>query len=199
MSSHKIRKLVLSGVIAGLLVVVYFSQRHLNTQREVMGLTRIAPLENAPPMLAFTTKALGSFRGLIANALWIRATEMQENGKYFEMVQLADWITKLEPKLTAVWIHQAWNMAYNISVKFNDHHDRWLWVRRGTELLRDVKGGEHPLGKRHRNLIQDAGIIHPAGVRVHRNDPVFLNDLLKRAGGQTQDENADAAKGRDRE
>ena len=114
-----------------------YSQRYLNSQRERLGLTRIAPLENAPPVLAFTTKALGGFRGLIANALWIRATELQDEGKYFEMVQLSDWITKLEPKLSAVWIHLAWNMSYNISVKFSDPADRWAWVKRGIELLRD--------------------------------------------------------------
>jgi len=34
-------------------------------------------------------------------------------------------------------VHQAWNLAYNISVKFPDHEDRWLWVQRGIELLRD--------------------------------------------------------------
>ena len=137
MRPSKLRKLILLAGMAVFLVGAFFSQQHLNHQREVMGLTRITPLENAPPLLAFTTKALGGFRGLIANALWIRATELQEKGKYFEMVQLADWITKLEPKLTAVWVHLAWNMAYNISVKFNDHNDRWLWVKRGTELLRD--------------------------------------------------------------
>jgi hypothetical protein len=123
--------------MVALLVSVFFSQRYLNTQREVMGLTRITPLENAPPVLAFTTKALGGFRGLIANALWIRATELQEQGKYFEMVQLADWITKLEPNLPTVWIHLAWNMSYNISIKFNDYADRWMWVKRGITLLRD--------------------------------------------------------------
>ena len=133
----RIRKVALCSGMLVFLFSVFFSQRYLNQQREVLGLTRVTPLENAPPVLAFTTKALGGFRGLIANALWIRATELQENGKYFEMVQLADWITKLEPNLTAVWIHLAWNMAYNISVKFNDPHDRWLWVKRGTELLRD--------------------------------------------------------------
>ena len=97
----------------------------------------MAPLENAPPVLAFTTVALGGFRGLIANALWIRANDLQEEDKYFEMVQLADWITKLQPHFTTVWVHQAWNMAYNISIKFNDMNDRWLWVLRGIELLRD--------------------------------------------------------------
>ena len=110
----RLRKVALLGAMAVFFFTVFFSQRYLNEQREVLGLTRITPLENAPPVLAFTTKALGGFRGLIANALWIRATELQENGKYFEMVQLSDWITKLEPNLTTVWVHLAWNMAYNI-------------------------------------------------------------------------------------
>src|SRR6185437_8054050 len=101
----RIKKLLLGAVVASLFTSVFFSQRYLNHEREVMGLTRIAPLENAPPVLAFTTKALGGFRGLISNALWIRASELQEDGKYFEMVQLADWITKLEPNLPSVWIH----------------------------------------------------------------------------------------------
>ena len=112
-------------------------QNSLNGARSSMGLTRVQPLENAPPILAFTTVALGGFRGLIANMLWIRASRLQDDGKYFEMVQLADWITKLQPHFTTVWIHQAWNLSYNISVKFPDHSDRWQWVQRGIELLRD--------------------------------------------------------------
>jgi hypothetical protein len=88
-------------------------------------------------VLAFTTVALGGFRGLISNALWMRATDLQDDDKFFEMAQLADWITKLEPTYVQVWVHQAWNMAYNISVKFKDWPDRWRWVKRGFELLRD--------------------------------------------------------------
>ncbi len=124
-------------LIVALMLGVSRTQNYLNRQREALGMTRIAVLDNAPPMLVFTTVALGGFRGLIANALWVRASDMQENGKYFEMVQLADWITKLQPTIPSVWIHQAWNMAYNISVKFPDHEDRWIWVKRSIELLRD--------------------------------------------------------------
>jgi len=123
-----------------LLIVVSQFQQTLNRQRAApeLGLTRGVGLgSNAPPVLAFTTVALGGFRGLIANALWIRANDLQQDGKYFEMVQLADWITKLEPSLTQVWTVQAWNMAYNISVKFPNKYDRWRWVQRGIELLRD--------------------------------------------------------------
>lgn len=131
-------KLLLLLLIPALLVGVGFSQHLLNRDRIGMGITRGEPLgTTAPPVLAFTTVALGGFRGLIANLLWLRAVELQEQGKFFEKVQLADWITKLQPHFTSVWAFQAWDMAYNISVKFDSPADRWLWVKRGIELLRD--------------------------------------------------------------
>lgn len=130
-------KLALLALALVLLVVAGVQQQRLNRQRLELGLTRVAPLENAPPVLAFTTVALGGFRGLIANLLWIRANDMQNEDRYFEQVQLSDWITKLEPTFVQVWLVQAWNMAYNISVKFRDPYDRWRWVQQGIELLRD--------------------------------------------------------------
>lgn len=134
---EKLYKPGLAIAVVALLVLAGFSHRKLYEERVRMQLTRLAPPENLPPVLAFTTVALGGFRGLIANALWIRASDMQDKGRYFEMVQLADWITKLQPHIPTVWYHQAWNMAYNISIKFDDPRDRWRWVLRGIELLRD--------------------------------------------------------------
>lgn len=135
--SVRLKKFLLFTLAAVMLVSSTLMQRELNRDRNDLGLTRVAPLDNAPPLLAFTTVALGGFRGLIANVLWIRATEMQENDKFFEMAQLADWITKLQPHFVQVWTVQAWNMSYNISVKFKDFDDRWRWVQRGISLLRD--------------------------------------------------------------
>ncbi len=124
-------------VLVALLVAGSWVQPALTDARARMGLTQVTPLENAPPVLAFTTVALGGFRGIIANALWIRSNELEEKGKYFEAMQLADWITKLQPRMVQVWTVQAWNMAYNISVKFTAPEDKWRWVKAGTELLRD--------------------------------------------------------------
>ena len=135
--NRRFYKAALLIAAALLLAAAGFVQSALNRQRTELGLTRAAPLENAPPVLAFTTVALGGFRGLIANALWIRANDLQMEDRFFEQVQLADWITKLEPTFVQVWLVQAWNMAYNISVKFRDPYDRWRWVQRGIELLRD--------------------------------------------------------------
>jgi hypothetical protein len=135
--SSRAKKILLLLAAAALLTVNGFLLPVLNRERATLGITRVEPLENAPPMLALTTQVLGGFRGLIANALWIRLSKLQEDGKYFEMVQLADWITKLEPHIVQVWIVQSWNMSFNISVKFSDYSDRWRWVQRGMELLRD--------------------------------------------------------------
>jgi hypothetical protein len=140
--STRLRSLLLLGLIGVLLVGAGVVQQSLNRDRDQLGLTRVQPLENAPPVLAFTTVALGGFRGLISNALWMRATDLQDEDKFFEMAQLADWITKLEPHFVHVWLVQAWNMAYNISVKFKESApglfpDRWRWVKAGIELLRD--------------------------------------------------------------
>jgi hypothetical protein len=131
------KKILLLLLAAVLLAGSGQMQKALNRDREQLGLTRMNALENAPPMLAFTTVALGGFRGLIANALWIRANDLQNDDKFFEAAQLASWITDLEPSFTQVWLFQSWNMAYNISIKFKDFPDRWRWVERGIELLRD--------------------------------------------------------------
>ena len=131
------KKILLLLLAAALLFGSSQVQKSLNRDREQLGLTRTDALDNAPPMLAFTTVALGGFRGLISNYLWIRANDLQLDDKFFEAAQLADWITALEPHFTQVWLFQAWNMAYNISVKFKDFPDRWRWVERGIELLRD--------------------------------------------------------------
>lgn len=140
--NRRLKKFLLLLLAAALLFGAGRMQQSLNHDRDALGLTRAAVLENAPPALAFTTVALGGFRGLISNFLWIRANDLQQDDKFFEAAQLADWITKLEPTFTQVWLFQAWNMAYNISVKFKEnapgvYSDRWNWLKRGIELLRD--------------------------------------------------------------
>ena len=136
----KAYKFVMALLALAFLLAVSFSQRRMNQFREEKKLTHTEQIENLPPSLAFTTVVLGGFRGLIANILWVRAMQMQEDGKFFEMAQLGDWITKLQPHADHVWRVTAWNMSYNISVKFDGveaPHVRWHWVKRGIELIRD--------------------------------------------------------------
>jgi hypothetical protein len=129
----------------------------------------VQPLENAPPAVVFTTVVLGGFRGVLADVLWLRAARLQEDGRYFELVQLADWITKLEPRHTEIWAFHAWNMAYNASAMMTDPGDRWRWVHNGIELLRDE------------------------GLRYNPGDPLLYRELgwlfQNKIGGQTDADN----------
>lgn len=136
-TKEKLFKPTLSLVAVVMLFISSGIQQGMNEVREEKQLNRRDPLENAPPALAFTTVALGGFRGIISNILWMRATKMQLDGKYYELIQLADWITKLQPTYSDVWRFQAWNMAYNVSIKFPSFDARWHWVNSGIELLRD--------------------------------------------------------------
>lgn len=91
--------------------------------------------EGDPPQVALGI-AMGAFRGLFVNILWIRANELKEQGKYYEAVDLARAITRLQPRFPQVWAFHAWNMAYNISVTTNTPQERWNWVSQGIDLLR---------------------------------------------------------------
>src|SRR5262249_18058539 len=46
-------------------------------------------------------------------------------------------MTKLEPNYVSVWIYQGWNLSYNISVEFDDYHDRYHWVMKGIDYLKE--------------------------------------------------------------
>lgn len=92
--------------------------------------------ENDPPQVAAGI-AMGAFRGLFVNILWIRANELKQEGKYFEAIELAKAITRLQPRFPRVWAFHAWNMSYNISVVTQTPEERWQWVQAGVRLLRD--------------------------------------------------------------
>jgi len=131
--------LVCLVVAAGLLFLGSLRLDNINAHRSEMKLIMNEPLENAPPSLAFATVALGAFRGLVVDILWLRADQLKEEGKFFDAKQLAEWITLLQPRFAAVWVFHAWNMAYNISVAIpaSRPQERWQWVKNGYELLRD--------------------------------------------------------------
>src|SRR4030042_1211489 len=131
-------------VAAAMLITAGMQLDFINPQRRKIKLRRTEPLKNAPPSLAFATVAMGAFRGLVVDVLWMRADRLKEEGQFFDARQLAEWITVLQPRFAAVWEFQAWNMAYNISVAIpaTQADQRWRWVKNGYELLRDEAIGK---------------------------------------------------------
>ena len=138
---NKFRTITMYFVLVLVTLVLLFGinriENRLDSQVAEHNLRFTGQIKNAPPVVVFTTVALGSFRGLVADLLWLRAGALQEKGNYFEMVQLARWITDLQPTFSGATAYLAWNMAYNISVTCSSFADRWRWVNEGIKLIRD--------------------------------------------------------------
>lgn len=111
--------------------------RSIGAERQRQDLVvSLAETRGMPPHVALATAALGTFRGLAVDALWMRAGKLQDAGQYYEAQTLSQWITTLQPRFPRVWAFQAWNLAYNISASTRVAEERWGWVQRGMELLR---------------------------------------------------------------
>lgn len=105
--------------------------------------------DDLPPTLYLTTVALGPARSLVSNMLWWRAVRMQDEGNYYEAIQLSSWISNLQPRMPNVWTYQAWNMAFNITAEIpvpdpddtiaweRAGNERYTWIMSGITLMRD--------------------------------------------------------------
>jgi hypothetical protein len=129
---------LLAGTILLLFANVFVQNRMEVIVKEDKLVDESFAAEGTPPLVAFSSMALGGFRGIIADILWLRAGDLQQKGKYYELVQLSDWILKLQPKFSAAASHMGWNMAYNVSVACKRPEDRMRWVRRGIQLMQDA-------------------------------------------------------------
>lgn len=117
-----------------------------NRQMDDHDLRGYTELANVPPSIELATKTLGCFRAFAITTLWIRASNLQDEGKFFELNDLFHMISRLEPRFPMVWAYWAWNVSYNCSVKFPavQPEERWRWVTMGLEILRDRGIAENP-------------------------------------------------------
>ena len=94
-----------------------------------------AKQHGAPPGVALSNVFLGPFRNLMVSALWLRMDRLQKQGKFFEMVQLADWLLRVQPENATAAQYLAWNMAYNITVTQQNYDVRRRWIKKALETL----------------------------------------------------------------
>ncbi len=136
MKKYGLLFLALIVTAAGLPAIRFIQNRQESAilEHKLLG-RQFAEDGGAPPGVAISTVFLGGFRNLLANALWLRMTRLQEQGNYFELVQLANWILKVQPNNTFAAQYLAWNMAYNISIIPQEENARWRWVKKGIETL----------------------------------------------------------------
>jgi len=95
-------------------------------------------------------------RAFLVTYLWIRTDGLKEQGRYYDAMQQAELICRLQRKFPGVWQFLAWDMAFNISVATHTPEERWRWVSNGVRLLRDEG---IPLNPKSIGLYKDLGWI----------------------------------------
>ncbi|UDQ97452.1 hypothetical protein AAEX28_10555 [Lentisphaerota bacterium WC36G] len=179
MNSYKVffKRILLLVVSATILFFINGVQKNIDESITENNLRDTGTIENAPPIVAFTTVVLGAFRGVAANLLWLRSKNLMEEGSYFEMVQISKWIQQLQPKFTGALGYLGWNMAYNISVTESRFVDRWRWVNAGVDLLRKAIAAN----PKDPDLYHELGWIfqHKIGATMDDAQQYYKNQIAK--------------------
>lgn len=119
---------------------------------------RLGEIDPAGATIKLATLGL---RGVAANILWEKANEYKKKKDWTNLSATLQQITRLEPHFLSVWRFQAWNLSYNVSVEFDDYRERYRWVIKGIDFLREgIRRNE-----REPMLVWDVGwyITHKIG------------------------------------
>ena len=76
-------------------------------------------------------------RGVAANVLWDKANYYIKVQDWSSLSATLEQIARLQPNFISVWIFQGWNLSYNVSVEFDDYRDRYYWVIKGIDYLKE--------------------------------------------------------------
>ncbi len=98
-----------------------------------LGQANLGEIDPAGETIKLATLGL---RGVAANILWEKANEAKKTEDWTGLQATLDQLAKLQPNYISVWRFQAWNVSYNISVEWDDYHDRYFWVKEGIKFLR---------------------------------------------------------------
>ena len=76
-------------------------------------------------------------RGIASTVLGEKAIQYQMKKDWTRLRATLDQSIKLQPHSIQVWRYQAWNLSYNVSVSFDDYHDKFYWVIEGLNYMLD--------------------------------------------------------------
>jgi hypothetical protein len=74
-------------------------------------------------------------RGVATIFLWEKANSYKMKKDWTNLSATLEQIARLQPNFISVWEFQSWNLAYNVSVEFDDFRQRYRWVIRGIKFL----------------------------------------------------------------
>lgn len=80
---------------------------------------------------------LRGFRGLAADAIFLKCINLQDEKAYDDIPVLVNWLITIQPDFTEAVLFWSSNLAWNISAAHGDFELRWKWIKHGIDLLKD--------------------------------------------------------------
>ncbi|MCG8451101.1 MAG: hypothetical protein MI725_16150, partial [Pirellulales bacterium] len=89
-----------------------------------------------PTSEAMRMATLGA-RGIAVSWLWKKAIDYKKKEDWTNFRATLTQLAKLQPYFISFWRFQSWNLSYNVSVELDDVRDRFHYVKRGIEFLKE--------------------------------------------------------------
>ncbi|MBI5779299.1 MAG: hypothetical protein HZA49_07575 [Planctomycetes bacterium] len=176
--------IVLIAVIIVFIALQLFLKSYISKQPEYREIMVANPFNTLPPAeylgTYVSTVALGGFKPLLVDYLWMKQDKLQKDRQLEEIVLLLNIIARLQPRFTEVWSFNAYHMIYNISAQENTPQARWHWVKNGIDYIKE--------GMLHNpdnvNLTQWLAFFY-----YHRipQDPYFMQQVESSEGSDSYD------------
>ena len=143
--TSKQRKLVyLGGILAFLIPVILLGMPATDTTGDTGG--KIAQLRHkyelgestlgdVDPSGAAANLVLLGLRGPAVTTLHLQAIKEKETKNWAKLRSSVNSIITLQPHFKKIWRFQGWNLAYNVSVEWDDIEDRFYWVKEGIKFV----------------------------------------------------------------
>ncbi len=99
-----------------------------------LGQSDLGEIDPASETIRLATLGL---RGIAVSMLWSKANDYKKREDWTNFRATLTQLAKLQPYFISFWRYQAWNLTYNVSVELDDVRDRYYYVRRGIEFLKE--------------------------------------------------------------
>ncbi|MEX0642793.1 MAG: hypothetical protein WD468_08845 [Pirellulales bacterium] len=126
-----------------------------------LGQSNLGEIDPASETMKLATLGL---RGVAVNFLWEKANYFKKVEDWDNLSATLNQLANLQPNVITFWKFQAWNLSYNVSVEFDDYHDRYAKVIEGINFL--TRGVRYNVG--NAQLLWDMGWF--LGQKIGRAD-----------------------------
>lgn len=102
-----------------------------------LGQANLGEIDPASETIRLATLGM---RGIAVTMLWNKANNYKMTENWTEFSETLRQLSRLQPYFVSFWRYQAWNLSYNVSVEVDAVEDRYYYVRKGIDFLKEGTG-----------------------------------------------------------